>query len=70
LNYSRIPFNELRVEKEVEEVNNIRTALGKWNEAFVILKFCKLKKELEEFMTELKPIMYVITFPNLIPFSH
>jgi uncharacterized protein (DUF169 family) len=36
--------------------------LGKWNAAPVALKFCRQKEKIEDFMREIKLMMYVSEF--------
>jgi hypothetical protein len=55
---SQIPFNELIIEKKIGIGGYGEIWLGKWNSALVALKFCKNKGEIEDFMREIKLMMY------------
>jgi predicted Ser/Thr protein kinase len=57
--HSQLFFNELVVDKEIGEGGYGKVFLGKWNGASVALKFCKKQKNVEDFMRELKLMMYV-----------
>jgi predicted Ser/Thr protein kinase len=52
-------LNELVIEKEIGEGSYGRVCLGKWNAAPVALKFCRKKGKLDEFMHEVRLMMYV-----------
>jgi hypothetical protein len=56
---SQISFSELIIEKELGEGSYGKVCLGKWNAAPVALKLCKKKGKIEEFMREIKLMMYV-----------
>jgi predicted Ser/Thr protein kinase len=56
---SQILFNELVVEKEIGEGSYGKVFLGKWNDAPVALKFCRNNVKIEEFIFEVKVMMYV-----------
>jgi hypothetical protein len=58
--HSQVAFNELTIEKEIGEGSYGKVCLGKWNKALVALKFCKKKGKMEEFMAEVKLMMYVL----------
>jgi len=53
-----IRFNDIFVEKEVGEGSYGKVYVGKWNGAHVALKFCKNKGQIEEFINEMKLMMY------------
>jgi hypothetical protein len=59
LRRSQISFEELVVEKEIGEGSYGKVCFGKWNGAPVALKFCKKKGSVEDFMKEVKLMMYV-----------
>jgi hypothetical protein len=59
LHRSQIPFSELTLEKEIGEGSYGKVCLGKWNAAPVAFKFCKKKGKIEEFMREIRLMMYV-----------
>jgi hypothetical protein len=59
LQRSQISFNQIAVEKELGEGSYGKVFLGKWNSAPVALKFCKKKNKIEDFMREIKLMMYV-----------
>jgi serine/threonine protein kinase len=52
-------FKEILFEKEIGEGTYGTVWLGKWNDTPVALKFCKSKSQNEEFMNEMKLMMYV-----------
>jgi serine/threonine protein kinase len=60
LSRSQISFNELIVEKEIGEGSYGKVCLGRWNDAPVALKFCNKKTNLDDFLSEIKIMMYVI----------
>jgi hypothetical protein len=55
---SQISFNELTIEKEIGEGSYGKVCVGKWNQAAVALKFCRRKGNMNEFMNEMKLMMY------------
>jgi serine/threonine protein kinase len=59
LQKSQISFSELIVEKKIGTGGYGKVCLGKWNAAPVALKFCKKKGKIEDFMKEIKLMMYV-----------
>jgi hypothetical protein len=59
LQRSQISFSTLTIEKEIGEGSYGKMCLGKWNAAPVALKFCKKKGKIEDFMREIKLMMYV-----------
>jgi hypothetical protein len=56
---SQISFKELTIEKELGEGGYGKVCLGKWNAAPVALKFCKKKGNIEDFMREIRLMMFV-----------
>jgi hypothetical protein len=56
---SQLSFNELVVEKEIGEGSYGKVCVGKWNRARVAIKFCRNKAKLDEFIHEVRLIMYV-----------
>jgi hypothetical protein len=54
-----ISFSELTIEKELGEGSYGKVCLGKWNAAPVASKFCKTKDKIDNFMREIKLMMYV-----------
>jgi predicted Ser/Thr protein kinase len=61
LERSEIAFSEMIVEKELGEGRYGRVCLGKWNAALVALKFCKNKGKLDDFMKEIRLMVYVVS---------
>jgi hypothetical protein len=61
---SQISFNELTIEKEIAEGSYGKVYLGKWNGVSVALKFCKRKGNLDEFLNEVKLMLYVLFILN------
>jgi serine/threonine protein kinase len=57
--HTQIAFHEIEIQKELGEGSYGKVCLGKWNAAPVALKFCKNKKRLDDFVQELRLIMYV-----------
>jgi predicted Ser/Thr protein kinase len=57
--HSQISFNEIFVEKELGEGSYGKVCLGRWNDAPVALKFCKQRGKLDDFMSEVKIMVYV-----------
>jgi serine/threonine protein kinase len=57
--HSQISFNEIVVEKELGEGSYGKVCLGRWNDALVALKFCKNRGKIDEFITEIKIMVYV-----------
>jgi predicted Ser/Thr protein kinase len=60
LTHSQISFNEIVVEKEIGEGSYGKVCLGRWNDAPVALKFCHKKANIDDFMSEIKIMMYVV----------
>jgi predicted Ser/Thr protein kinase len=58
--YSQISMNEIAIVKELGEGSYGKVCLGKWRAARVALKFCKNKEKLDEFINEMKLMMYAI----------
>jgi predicted Ser/Thr protein kinase len=56
---SGISFDELVIEKEIGEGSYGKVFFGKWNDAPVALKFCRNTLKTEEFISEIKVMMYV-----------
>jgi predicted Ser/Thr protein kinase len=59
---SQISFNELVVDKEIGEGSYGKVCLGKWNDAPVALKFCRKKSDIDDFMSEVRIMLYVFQF--------
>jgi predicted Ser/Thr protein kinase len=59
LKRSQIAFSELTIEKLIGEGTYGKVCVGKWNGAPVALKFCKKKGSVEDFMKEVKLMLYV-----------
>jgi uncharacterized membrane protein len=59
LKRSQISFSELTIEKKIGIGGYGKVCLGKWNSAPVALKFCKNKGNIEDFMREIKIMVYV-----------
>jgi predicted Ser/Thr protein kinase len=51
-------LNEIVVEKELEEGATWKMCLGRWIDAPVALKFCKLTSNIDNFINEIKIMMY------------
>jgi serine/threonine protein kinase len=49
----------MTIEQEIGEGSYSKVCLGKWNSALVALKFCKNKGNIEDFMREIKIMVYV-----------
>jgi len=58
---SQIAFNEIVVEKKIGEGSYGKVCLGKWNKAPVALKYCRRKGNIDEFMKEIRLMLYVIS---------
>jgi hypothetical protein len=56
---SQIGYNELSIEKEIGEGSYGKVCVGDWNGTQVAIKFCRNKAKLDEFMHEVRLIMYV-----------
>jgi serine/threonine protein kinase len=69
MNRSQITFSELTLEKDLGEGSYGKVCLGKWNETPVALKFCKSKGKTEDFMREMKLMMYVTDIPISVTFE-
>jgi predicted Ser/Thr protein kinase len=54
----KIPFNELKIEKEIGSGNYGKVYLGKWKEIPVALKFCEVEGNADEFLSEINIQMY------------
>jgi predicted Ser/Thr protein kinase len=61
---SQISFNELTIEKEIGIGSYGKVYAGKWNGAPVALKFCKRKGDSEEFLKEVKLMLYMFFIFN------
>jgi hypothetical protein len=64
--YSQISLNEIAIEKELGEGNYGKVCLGKWRAARVALKFCKNKEKLDEFINEMKLMIDLPPYPNVV----
>jgi len=60
LRHSQIALNELVIESEIGEGSFGKVCLGRWREAPVALKFCKNKGKVDEFMNEMRLMLYVV----------
>jgi serine/threonine protein kinase len=49
----------LIIEKQIGEGSYGKVCLGRWNTAPVVLKFCKKKGQMEDFINEIRLMMYV-----------
>jgi predicted Ser/Thr protein kinase len=58
--HTQISFNEIVVEKEIGEGSYGQVCLGRWNDAPVALKFCRNKSKIDDFVSEIKIMMYVV----------
>jgi predicted Ser/Thr protein kinase len=56
----QISFNELIVGKEIGEGSYGQVCLGRWNDAPVALKFCRNKSKIDDFLSEIRIMMYVV----------
>jgi serine/threonine protein kinase len=65
INQSQISFSELTILKELGEGSYGKVCLGKWNAAFVALKFCKQQGNFDEFLQEIRTMMYLIFLTHL-----
>jgi serine/threonine protein kinase len=65
LRHSQIPYSELTVEKEIGAGSYGRVCLGRWNHGPVALKFCKKKDSIEDFVREVRVMMYFFLFFSL-----
>jgi predicted Ser/Thr protein kinase len=54
----QIPFNELVVIKDLGAGSFGKVCLGKWNHAHIALKFCKEQGSVDNFLSEIKVMMY------------
>jgi predicted Ser/Thr protein kinase len=54
----QIPFEDIKIEKELGKGSYGRLCLGRWNDKPVALKFCKEKEKLDEFLKEATLMMY------------
>jgi hypothetical protein len=59
LQRSQIAFSQLEIVREIGKGGYGKVCLGKWNAAPVALKFCKKKRKVEDFLREIKLMMYV-----------
>jgi hypothetical protein len=55
----QISYKELVVEREIGEGSYGKVCLGKWNDAPVALKFCHNKENVDDFVSEIKIMMYL-----------
>jgi hypothetical protein len=62
LTQSQIGYNELVVEKKIGVGSYGKVCIGKWNGTPVALKFCRKKGKLDEFMQEVRVMMYVCEY--------
>jgi hypothetical protein len=62
LTHSQITYNELSIEREIGEGSYGRVYVGNWNGTRVAIKFCRNKTKLDEFMHEVRLIMYVCEY--------
>jgi serine/threonine protein kinase len=60
IKHTEISFNNLIIEKELGEGSYGKVYLGKWNYSPVALKFCKKGLDADDFLRELKILMYVL----------
>jgi len=63
---TQISIRELAVEKELGEGSYGKVCVGTWNGACVVLKFCKNKGQLEEFINEMKLMIELPPHPNVV----
>jgi serine/threonine protein kinase len=56
--FSQISYKELVVEEELGIGSYGKVCLGKWNDAFVALKFCKERENMNDFLREIRVMMY------------
>jgi serine/threonine protein kinase len=61
-----IPFEDIEVQKEIGKGSYGIVCLGRWNGAAVALKFCKEKKELEDFWKEANLMIELPPHPNIV----
>jgi hypothetical protein len=59
---SQIGYNELNVEKEIGKGSYGKVCVGEWNGTRVAIKFCRNKAKLDEFMHEMRLIVYVCEY--------
>jgi hypothetical protein len=62
LSHSQIEFKEIIVENKIGVGSYGKVCLGKWNGTPVALKFCRKKGRLEDFIQEVKTMMYAFSF--------
>jgi hypothetical protein len=60
-NKHQIPFQDIKIEKELGKGSYGKVCLGRWNRAQVALKFCKEKEGLQDFWREANLMMYKIS---------
>jgi serine/threonine protein kinase len=58
--HSQISFKDLVIEQKIGKGSYGKVCLGKWNAASVALKFCRQKERIEDFMREIRLMMYVL----------
>jgi predicted Ser/Thr protein kinase len=59
---SQIGYNELNVEKKIGKGSYGKVCVGNWNGTRVAIKFCRNKTKLDEFMHEVRLIMYMCEY--------
>jgi predicted Ser/Thr protein kinase len=64
----KIPFNELKIEREIGSGCYGKVYLGKWKGISVALKFCELEGNVDEFISEINVQMYFDFHLNLTIF--
>jgi predicted Ser/Thr protein kinase len=57
---TQISFNEIIIEKEIGGGSYGKVCLGRWNNGKVALKFCRNKSKIDDFVSEIKIMMYVV----------
>jgi len=61
-----IPFDDIKIEKEIGEGNYGRVCVGKWKKHRVALKFCQNKGKMDEFMREANLMVSLPPHPNVV----
>jgi serine/threonine protein kinase len=64
----KIPFNELKIQREIGSGSYGKVYLGKWKGISVALKFCELEGSVDEFISEINVQMYFDFHSNLLIF--
>jgi len=66
VSYSQISFNEITVERKIGEGSYGEVFLGKWRNAYVALKFCAHKVNIDDFLREINILTNLPPHPNIV----